>query len=492
MAEELREKCAVGGVQLVDQELGNASVYLREVMLALQHRGDEASGMVSKKPGEPLSHHRELGMVKDVYDQETIDQLVGTIAVGHGKYTTSSPDDEQKRRHLQPVIDESLGMALAHNGNIPDTSRLDDFLVSHNLLHGHRNDSEKMGYTIAQFMRGGQDFPTAIESAAPLMTGAYSCVGTHDNLLVAFRDPKGIRPLALGKFDDNWVVSSETCGLDIINAKYQREVQPGEMVIIDENGKLEYRSIDTDQEHSDRFDIFEFVYFARRDSILYGQVVDDVRQNLGKGLAEVHGTIYDNTSNVIVVPVPATSAPIAKGYAEATGLNQVDAIVKNESIGRTFMEPTHEQRVRQLRRKHNIIGDQIKGKDVILVDDSLVRRNTLPNLVERAYQIGAKSVSVLIGSPPIRYPDFYGIDTPTQQELAAFSMTVDEIRESMVGPYGETCKNLGYLPLSKMVEATNLPASMFSLSSFDGKYPIDIGYRKEEIENPVSLEYIDL
>jgi amidophosphoribosyltransferase len=493
MSEQLREKCAVGGVQLVDHELGDASVYLYETLLALQHRGHEASGIASKH-SDGLAYHRDLGMVKDVYDQQIMNRLRGSIAIGHGKYTTSNTDDDLKRHHLQPVIDSSLGLAIAHNGNIPDTSKLDEYLFSHGLQHGHGNDSEKMGYTIGQFMRGGQDFPTAIKSAAPLMQGAYSCVGVHDNILAAFRDPKGIRPLALGMFDENWVVSSETCGLDILNAKYVREVEPGELVLIDENGKLESIQLVDDDEIEERFDIFEYVYFARRDSKLHGQTVDSVRVRLGEQLAEEHGTLIDDTSDTIVVPVPATSLPIAKGYAQALGLPIEAAIEKNDAIGRTFMAPSPEMRTRQLRRKHNIIADLIKGKDVILVDDSIVRLNTVPNLVKRAYTIGAKSVSVLVGSPPIRFPDFYGIDTPNQEELAAFGMTVDEIRkhEKMTGPKGKQCKYLGYLSLSRMVKATGLPASRFSLSSFNGDYPIDIGARRKDIKTPVSMEYIDL
>ncbi|HVV26208.1 MAG TPA: amidophosphoribosyltransferase [Candidatus Saccharimonadales bacterium] len=486
MAGEAREKCAVGGVLLNEAAVDTAAAHLYEVLFALQHRGDEASGMVSREPGEPLAAHRELGMVKDVYSDESIARLSGRLAVGHNKYTTSTSIKGVKElRHPQPIIDESLGLALAHNGNIPDTTKMDGFLERHNLLHGHRNDSEKMGFTIAQFMRGGQDLPAAVESAYPLLDGAFSCVGTHDDMLVAFRDPHGIRPLALGNFDDNWVVSSETCGLDILNAKYVREVQPGELVVITADGQMESKQLAAGR---DKLDIFELVYFARHDSTLYGKTVNEIRRQFGVELALAHGAMHDDGENVVVVPVPDTAVPEAEGYAQSLGLTMTQAIIKNRYIGRTFMQPTDQARKTQLRRKHNIIAEPIKGKDVVLIDDSIVRLNTIPNLVQRMKQIGARSVSVLIGSPPVRFPDYYGIDTPHQSELAAANLTVEEMRRAISE---DGCRYLGFLPLESMVRATGMPADMFNLSCFTGEYPIDIGKRQAEITSPVSMEYVE-
>jgi amidophosphoribosyltransferase len=365
---------------------------------------------------------------------------------------------------------------------------MDAFLEKHNLLHGHRNDSEKMGFTIAQFMRGGHDFPDAIERTYPLLDGAFSCVGTHDDMLVAFRDPYGIRPLAIGNFDGNWVASSETCGLDILNAKYVREVQPGELVIITADGSVESKQL---AEGRDKLDIFEFVYFARHDSKLFGKTVNEVRRQFGRELALAHGAMHDNGENVVVVPVPDTGVPEAEGYAQSLGLNTTQAIIKNRYIGRTFMQPTDQARKTQLRRKHNIIADPIKGKDVVIIDDSIVRLNTIPNLVQRMNQIGARSVSVLIGSPPVRFPDYYGIDTPDQNELAAANLTVEGMREEINKEEGVDCRYLGFLPLASMIKATGMPEDMFNLSCFTGEYPIDIGKRKREIRKPVSMEYVE-
>jgi amidophosphoribosyltransferase len=243
-------------------------------------------------------------------------------------------------------------------------------------------------------------------------------------------------------------------------------------------------------EANKKLDMFELVYFARHDSKLYGQTVNEVRRRFGVELALAHGAMQDDGDNVVVVPVPDTSVPIAEGYAHSLGLKLTQAIVKNRYIGRTFMQPTDDMRTRQLRRKHNIIGDAIKGKDVIFIDDSIVRLNTIPNLVQRAEKIGAKSVSVLIGSPPVRFPDFYGIDTPDQSELAAANMTVEQMRMEISKSCEKECRYLGFLSLEGMIKATGMPGDMFNLSCFTGEYPIDIGRNKRSIHTPVSMEYV--
>lgn len=474
---EIGEKCAVGGVLLTEPEQDSAAAHLYEVLYALQHRGTEASGIATKAPDGALEHHRQLGLVRDVYNEESMAQLVGNLAVGHNRYSTHG----KKESHFQPVIDRGLAFAIGHNGNIPDTSAMDSFLEKHHLLHKNLNDSEKMGFTIAQYMRLGDDLPTAIEHSYPLFNGAFSCVGIHGDTMFAFRDSKGIRPLALGRFDNNWVFSSETCGLDILNAHYERDVMPGELITISSDGDVTSKQL-AEPEH--KLDMFEFVYFARHDSKLYGKRVYEVRKRFGEQLALAHGALRDDCDNTLVIPVPDTAMPEAEGYAKVLGLPKEDAIVKNRYIGRTFMQPTHAARTRQLRRKHNIISEPVKGKDIILIDDSIVRLNTMPNLVSRLKQIGAKTVSVLIGSPPVRFPDYYGIDTPNQNELAAANMTVEEMR-AKIG-----CEYLGFLSLEGLVKATGMPADMFNLSCFSGEYPIDIGHHKRTIRRPISMEYV--
>lgn len=477
MAGELKEKCAVVGVMTDGYE--NASTLAYEALFALQHRGTEATGMAGQMPRGAIESHIGPGMVRDVYDNlDAAERLRPTNpVVGHNRYSTSG----SKKKHPQPVIDEAVGLAIGHNGNLPDTSELEAYLDQRNLLHSDVNDSEMIGMAIAQMLRDGKDLPGAIAETYPMMKGAFSCVGMQDGLIVAFRDPSGIRPLALGKRENGHIVASETCALDAVGAEYVREVRPGELIIISPDG-VESQQLAVGES---KLDIFELVYFARHDSRLYGKSVNEIRREFGRNLARQHGSPYENTENTIVVPVPDTSIPEAEGYAEELGLRQRQLIVKSRYVGRTFMQTTDKARQEQLRFKHNIIDEGVKGKDLILVDDSIVRLNTIPRIVALAKHAGAHSVSVLIGSPPVRFPDFYGIDTPSQDELAAANMTIEQMRKEI------GCKYLGFLSLDEMVKATGEPAEKFNLSCFNGVYPIDIGRRKREINTPVSMESVD-
>lgn len=476
MAGEAKEKCAVAAIVSNNSEI-QASTLGHEVLFALQHRGTEASGMVSMTEGHQMHTHRENGMVPDVYNARAIAKLAGTAIIGHNRYSTNG----SKHDHPQPFVDPAIGFAFAHNGNLPITDRLEDHLQADSIKTSQVNDSEMMGLAIAQNIRSGDDLPDAIRRAYPLFRGAFSCVSMHDGVVVAFRDRMGIRPLALGSFDGGYVVSSETCGLDIIDAKYEREVLPGEMTIITPGG------IESEQitEGEAKLDMFEFVYFARHDSLLYGQRVNEVRRKFGEQLAAQHPPITDNLDNIVVLPVPDTSVPAAEGYAETLGLTQRAGIIKNRYIGRTFMQPTPHMRDTQLKRKHNIIPEVVTGKDVVIIDDSIVRLNTMPRLVRQAYLLGAKSVAVLIASPPVRFPDYYGIDTPKQSELAAANLRVKEIGQHI------GCDYLGYLSMANMLLATGLTANDFNLSCFTGDYPIGIGRRKLEISAPISMEYAE-
>lgn len=478
MAEEMHEKCAVGAVY--DVERNNRAAELVEGMLyATQHRGPEAAGIVSGLDDGSLAAHRQPGLVRDVFTDETMGHLRGNKATGHTKYSTSG----DKKRHLQPVIDDALAFSFAHNGNIPTTTSMDSYLERHNLLHGEVNDSEKMSLTIAQHIREGASLPDAVEQAYPLFTGAFSCVASQDDLVVAFRDPYGIRPLALGKLDDkSWAVSSETYGLEYIGANYEREVEPGEMVIITNEG-IESRQV---AEGVPKLDIFEMVYFARHDSYLYNHNLYMFRADCGREMAEEHGPIFDDDENTLVVPIPDTSLPASEEYAYQLGLQHKGICLKNRYVvKRQFMETDDDNRQQVARNKHSIIREAVKGRNIILRDDSIVRMNTIPDRVKEMYAYGARKVGVLIDSPPVRFPDFYGIDTPTQAELAAANMTVEEMRKEI------GCDYLGFLSLSRLIDATGHNAEEFNLSCFTGEYPIDIGERKKEVKKPVSMEYVD-
>ncbi len=471
MSEFMREKCAVAA--MTSSLSRDAAPEMYELLFAMQHRGVEGSGIASYNQAG-VSLHSGPGMVRDIYDESTISALAGNVAIGHNRYTTSSRDVV----HNQPIVDSSIDFAFAHNGNLPDTDSLESHLQNHNFRTQRMNDSEMMSSTISQLIRDGYDLPDAITRSYDLFHGAYSCVAMHDGTAVAFRDECGIRPLAVGQTMESKVAVSETCALDIIDARYLFDVEPGEMII------MRGDTIDRQQlkPANPKLDMFELVYFSRHDSYLYGQSVNEVRYRFGEKLADEHPPTSGINGDTLVVPVPDTSVPAAEGYADALGLRHRQAIIKNRFIGRSFMQPTDHERRTQLRRKHNIIPESVKGKDIILIDDSIVRLNTMPRLVALAREAGAKTVQVLVASPPVRFPDYYGIDTPEQTELAAAQLTIEQIRERSSADY------LGYLSLRGMIEATGVKQDKFNLSCFTGEYPIDIGKRTREINAPVSME----
>ncbi len=473
----LREKCAVVGVST--KEYGTDAAHMAyQALFALQHRGVEASGIVTNADDGALRGVRRSGMVRDVFCDEDIAHLTGSIAVGHNRYSTSGGKDA----HLQPVISEDINYMFAHNGNLPDPRLLEQYLAERRYVTGKYNDSELLGMTIASKVHSGRGFESAIAEAEELAVGAYSCVASYGDELVAFRDPQGIRPLEIGRVEDGVVFASETCALETIGAEHVRSVLPGELVVA-RNGEI----VSTTQlaAADPKLDIFELVYFARHDSYLYGQRVNEVRRKFGCRLAELHGNPIGTSLTTTVMPIPDTSVPAAEGYARALDLPHEMGIVKNRYVGRTFMQPTQSSRRSNLRLKHTLISELFADRDIVMIDDSIVRGNTMPRLVNAAREMGARSVSVLIASPPVRFPDYYGVDTPSQDELLAANLTVEEMREFVGADY------LGFLTLSGMVESTGREADMFNLASFNGDYVADIGRHVSEIRAPVSAEYMD-
>jgi amidophosphoribosyltransferase len=471
----LHEKCAVVGVS-TKTNTSEAAHIAYKALFALQHRGVEGSG-IATTDGGVLSLVRRPGMVRDVFHQNDIDGLSGSVAVGHNRYSTNG----NRHAHLQPVVNESIGFAFAHNGNIPDTAELEAYLHKRGYITEQYNDSELFGNAVASKLHGGRTFNDAIFEASAITTGAYACVATHGGDLVGFRDPKGIRPLEIGRFEGGMILASETCALDTIGAEHVRSVKPGEIVTV-RNGEI----VESYQfaEGNEQLDAFELVYFARHDSILLGQRVDSVRRRFGAELAKRHQPKADKNTT-IVTAVPDTSVPAAESYAAELGLPYKTAIIKNRYIGRTFMQPTQASRQDTLRLKHTMIPELIAGKDVIMIDDSIVRGNTLPRLVALARELGANSVTILIASPPIRYPDFYGVDTPSQDDLMAATMTIEEMRQTIGADY------LGFLSVSALVEAIGVPRTQLNLAAFTGEYPVSIGSKRATVRQPVSNEYAD-
>lgn len=463
--DELKEKCAVFGIitPQTDKQTGPEAARLTFYGLwALQHRGQESSG-IATSDGRWLYRHAAPGLVATVYREEDLEKLPGHMAIGHNRYSTSGGGDD---RYNQPLIDEKHGFAFAHNGNLPDWTKLEEFLRRRGVEHDKLNDSSMMMSAIGCYMDDGLDLIDAIKKAYPLFTGVFSAVIIDTKRLIAFRDRCGVRPLSIGKLKDGYIVASETCAFDTLGAKFVQDVNPGELVIIDEKGITSQQAVEGQQ----KLDIFEMVYLARPDSLLLGQRVDLVRQNFGRALAKEFPIEAD-----VVIPVPESAIPAAIGYSQASGIPFEMALIKNRYIHRTFIQPTPELRERDLKMKLNAVTELIRGQRVALVDDSIVRGTTLRQLVSMVFKAGAKEVHLMISSPPVRYPDFYGINTPKQSELLAAYMAHDEMNDYL----GAT--SLNYLSFDGMIGATGLPVSSFTTSCFTGEYPIDIGKRAREI-----------
>jgi amidophosphoribosyltransferase len=464
--ESIHEKCAVFGTFGTGEEAARTTFY---GLWALQHRGQESSGIVSSD-GASFYRHTSPGLVASAYREEDLEQLAGTITIGHNRYSTSGAADGA---HSQPILSRTSGMAFAHNGNLPVTEKLEAFLSERGVNTQRLNDSEMMAAAISCYMQHDNlNLEDAILKAYPLFEGAFSAVAMVGDKLVAFRDRCGIRPLSIAKLEDGYVVSSETCAFDTIGAEFIRDVLPGEVVAIDKNG-LHSRQAATGKL---KLDIFEFVYFARPDSVIEGHSVNMARENMGEELAHEYKIEAD-----LVVPVPDSAIPAALGYSRASGIPFEMALMKNRYIHRTFIRPTAKLREQDLKMKLNPIPYILEGKRVILIDDSIVRGTTTRKIARMLYDAGAKEVHILISSPPVRYPDFYGINLPRQDDLIAHHMNPSEICKHL------GVDSLGYLSQAATVRATGLPASSLSTACFDGIYPISIGEQQEAIKQAIHV-----
>lgn len=467
----LTEKCAVFGIFATSPEAARLSFY---GLCALQHRGQESSG-IATSDGVTIHRHTANGLVTTVYREADLEQLPGHIAIGHNRYSTSGGRTEN---YNQPFYDEQRGFALAHNGNLPDVTALETYLKKCGIATANLNDSAMMVAAIGQKIDEGMLIEDAITACYPLFTGVFSCTLLTKDKLIAFRDECGIRPLSLGRLSDgSYVIASETCALDTVSATFEREIKPGELVSINKDGLTSRQIIEGNQ----KLDIFEFVYFARPDSTMLGKSVNTVRLAFGREMAAEFVTDAD-----VVIPVPDSAIPAALGYAKASGIPFEMSLIKNRYIHRTFIRPTAELREHDLKMKLNPLVESIRGRRVVLVDDSIVRGTTMRKVVTMMREAGATEVHLLISSPPILYPDYYGINTPDQAELIAANMSIAEIRDYI----GAT--SLHFLSYDGMIRATGLPESMFSASCFTGLYPVSIGKRTKEITPINHREYAEV
>ena len=454
-----REECGVFGVWALGEEVAKLAYF---GLFALQHRGQEAAGM-AVSDGSQVLVFKDLGLVSQVFDEQTLAAMEGHVAVGHCRYSTTGSTTWENAQPTFRTTAGGSGLALGHNGNLVNTAELLERArkAGAPTRNGATTDSDLITGLLAAAATD-----TGIEEAAqwllPPLRGAFSLVFCHEGTLYAARDPHGGRPLALGRLDRGWAVASETAALDIVGASFVREVEPGELLAIDAGGLRSARFANPDPKGC----VFEYVYLARPDTTIAGRGVHATRVEIGRRLAQEHPADAD-----LVIPVPESGTPAAIGYAQGSGISYGSGLVKNSYVGRTFIQPSQTIRQLGIRLKLNPLRDVIRGKRLVVVDDSIVRGNTQRALVRMLREAGAIEVPVRIASPPVRWPCFYGIDFASRAELIANDADgsdVDAIRR------GIGADSLGYVSLVNLVAASEQPVSRLCAACFDGRYPIPL------------------
>jgi amidophosphoribosyltransferase len=424
-------------------------------LYALQHRGQESAGIVSSD-GKQFREHKGMGLVPQVFDGEILHGLVGKMAVGHCRYSTTGSSLIQNAQPL--TINSRIGpVAIAHNGNLTNAVALRDELEEKGQIFQTTVDSEIILHLLAQ--PGSNGSGNRLVHTLRRLEGAYSLVIMTEKELIGVRDPQGFRPLCLGKIDDAWVLASETCALDLIHAKFVRDVEPGEIVIINEEGLTSIQAFPEQQRRA--FCMFEYVYFARPDSTIANRNVYRVRVEMGRQLAREYPIKAD-----AVIPVPDSGNCAALGYSLESGIPFEMAFVRNHYVGRSFLQPSQLIRDFDVRVKLNLIVELVKNKRVIVVDDSIVRGTTCKTRVNNLKEAGAREVHVLVSCPPHMHPCVYGIDFPDRSKLMAANHSLEEIRKYL------NADSLHYLSQKGMVKATGLPGTAFCMACYDGNYPV--------------------
>jgi amidophosphoribosyltransferase len=455
----MHESCGVFGIYAPGVDVARITFF---GLYALQHRGQESAG-IATADGKKVYLHTSMGLVSQVFTEDELAQLHGHIAIGHTRYSTTG---SSRACNAQPILIEanSTTIALAHNGNIVNAKFLSDELSQQGYTFATTTDSEIIANLV---MSSTERNPVdKIRYAMRRLQGAYSLVILTKDKLMGVRDPMGVRPLCLGTIDGGWVIASESCALGHVGAQFIREIEPGEIVVINKNGVRSF----TEESTRKALCIFEYIYFARPDSVIQGKLLYSARQAMGKILAREYPVDADL---VMGVPDSATAAGI--GYAVASGIPYCEGLIKNRYVGRTFIEP--DQRLRDLgvKLKFNPLAETIVGKKLIVVDDSIVRGTTTPKVVAMLKRAGAKEVHLRICSPPIRHPCFFGVDMATRWELIAAQKTIPEIREAI------GADSLGYISIEGLIESVGLPKDMFCLACFTGDYPIPVQLEMDKL-----------
>jgi len=455
----LHEACGVCGVYAPNEDVARLTFF---ALFALQHRGQESAG-IATTDGKKIQVYTNMGLVSQVFSEESLTKLTGDIAIGHTRYSTRG---SSRAMNAQPIVvgRGSDTIAIAHNGNLINAEHLYAKLCDKGCNFKTSTDTEVIANLILSSPE--KEWVDRIKYAMRRIRGAYSLVIMTDHKLFAVRDPLGVRPLCLGAIDGGWVVASESCALDHIGASFAREIEPGEIIAIGENGLDSYQGKVGRRAEC----IFEYIYFARPDSIINGRLLYPARQAMGAGLAEEYPVDAD-----LAMGVPDSATAAGVGYAIKSGIPLVEGLIKNRYVGRTFIEP--HQRIRDLgvKMKFNPLAQMLDGKRMVVIDDSIVRGTTTPQVIRLLRRAGAKEVHMRICAPPIRYPCFFGVDMATRQELIAARKTVDEIRD-FIG-----ADSLGYLSLDGLIKAVGLPKDIFCLACFTGSYPIPVQLEMDKL-----------
>ena len=464
----MHESCGVFGVYAPGVDVARLTFF---ALFALQHRGQESAG-IATTDGKTLQVHAKMGLVSQVFSEDSLSQLSGNFAIGHNRYSTRG---SSRASNVQPIIvgKGSNTIAIAHNGNIINAEHLYQELSDQGYTFRSTTDTEVIANLILSSTE--ENWVDRIRYAMRRLQGAYSLTLMTNHTLFGVRDSFGVRPLCLGTVDGGWAIASESCALDHIGANFIREIEPGEIVAITENG------VDSYQEEASKkaICIFEYIYFARPDSIINGRLLYPARQAMGEGLAEEHPVDADL---VMGVPDSATAAGI--GYSHKSGIPIGEGLLKNRYVGRTFIEP--DQRIRDLgvRLKFNPLPQMLDGKRLVVVDDSIVRGTTTPQVVKLLRRAGVKEVHMRICAPPLRYPCFFGVDMATRWELIAAQKSIPEIRD-FIG-----ADSLGYLSIDGLVKAVALPKDIFCMACFTGDYPIPVQLEMDKLSlETVPAEY---
>ncbi|MFD0908837.1 MULTISPECIES: amidophosphoribosyltransferase [Ruegeria] len=460
--DKLREECGIFGVVGVK----DAANFVALGLHALQHRGQEAGGIVTHDPELGFNSARRFGYVRDNFtSSDVMESLPGPIGIGHVRYSTAGSKGQTAIRDVQPFFGEFSmgGAAIAHNGNITNANALRRELIERGSIFQSSSDSECIIHLMARSLQ--RNIPERMEDALRRVEGAFSVVAMTRTKLIGVRDPLGVRPLVLGKIGDGWCLASETCALDIIGAEFLREIEPGEMVVINAQNGVE--SHFPFRRQPSKFCIFEHVYFSRPDSILGGRSVYETREAIGRELAKESPVEAD-----LVCPVPDSGTPAAIGYSLESGIPYAMGIIRNQYMGRTFIEPTEQIRNMGVRLKLNVNRALIEGKRVILVDDSVVRGTTSRKIKEMILDAGAKEVHFRIASPPTAWPCFYGVDTPQREKLLAATMTEEEMTKHLA------VDSLKFISLDGLYRAVgesqgrSKDCPQYCDACFSGEYPV--------------------